>query len=355
MINCNYKQFVRSALTVATIALMAVPAVGQLPLDTRRTAIEINDANSLLRAGKVDDAIDAYRRVVPGEQLHHELSYNLAVAEYRKGNIDAAELLFVEGAEASSATLAADSRYNLGNCQYAKALQAAEKDKSAAIDLLRKAISNYRSGLRAKPNNPDARANIELAGELIRRLEQQQTQEEQQHKSQSPESQEDQEDKSQEKNEQQRAAAQDEQSDEQQKSEQQKGEQESSELESQPDQQKSPEQQSQANGSEGKNEHSETGQQQSSDPQKSEEGMPDEQEAKDQAVPTGDLKAASQQDKNQEPGGTDETADPGAKDGLMTREEALKMLQSVRDRDMLRRMQQQRQERSRRVPVEKDW
>ena len=39
----------------------------------------------------------------------------------------------------------------------------------------------------------------------------------------------------------------------------------------------------------------------------------------------------------------------------MTREEALKMLQSVRDRDMLRRMQQLRQERSRHVPVDRDW
>ena len=42
-------------------------------------------------------------------------------------------------------------------------------------------------------------------------------------------------------------------------------------------------------------------------------------------------------------------------DGLMTREEALKMLQSVRDRDMLRRLQQQRRQRIRRVPVDKDW
>ena len=41
--------------------------------------------------------------------------------------------------------------------------------------------------------------------------------------------------------------------------------------------------------------------------------------------------------------------------GLMTREEALKMLQSVRDRDMLRRIENQRRQRIRRVPVEKDW
>ncbi|MDG2014232.1 MAG: hypothetical protein P8J33_12045, partial [Pirellulaceae bacterium] len=39
----------------------------------------------------------------------------------------------------------------------------------------------------------------------------------------------------------------------------------------------------------------------------------------------------------------------------MSREEALKMLQSVRDRDMLRRLRQQQRERSRRRPVDRDW
>ncbi len=43
------------------------------------------------------------------------------------------------------------------------------------------------------------------------------------------------------------------------------------------------------------------------------------------------------------------------KEGLMTREEALKMLQSVRDREMLRKLRLERQQRSRHIPVERDW
>jgi len=39
----------------------------------------------------------------------------------------------------------------------------------------------------------------------------------------------------------------------------------------------------------------------------------------------------------------------------MSRQEALKLLQAVRDRDMLRRLQQQQRQRNRRVRVEKDW
>ncbi len=39
----------------------------------------------------------------------------------------------------------------------------------------------------------------------------------------------------------------------------------------------------------------------------------------------------------------------------MTKQEALKMLQSVRDRDMLRRLRQEQFERRRHVPTERDW
>ena len=39
----------------------------------------------------------------------------------------------------------------------------------------------------------------------------------------------------------------------------------------------------------------------------------------------------------------------------MTEEEARKLLQSIRDRDMLRRLRKQAAERALRVPVERDW
>jgi len=40
---------------------------------------------------------------------------------------------------------------------------------------------------------------------------------------------------------------------------------------------------------------------------------------------------------------------------MMSRQEALKLLQAVRDRDMLRRLRQRQRQRQRRVNVEKDW
>ena len=348
-----------SYITAAVIALSAAPASAQSPLDIRQTASEINAANTLLRNGRIDEAIDAYRKVVPSEQQRDDLNYNLAVAEYRKGNIEAAEQLFADVAGTSSPTIAADSRYNLGNCQYAKALVAAEKDKPTAIELLRKAIANYRGALRGKPNSPDARANIELAGELIRKLEQEQNKDQKQEQEQNKEKEPNKDDEQKKQEEQQKQDQQD--KDQQQDQRDQDGQQKSGQQkqEEQQQQEKKQDQSDQTNPSDQTNtdkaDQQKTQQQSGDQQEQKDDGKPEEQDAKNQPVPTGDLKAASKQEQNKQPEGTVGMTDSNAKDGLMTREEALKMLQSVRDRDMLRRMQQQRQERSRHKPVDKDW
>ena len=304
-------------IALAAFVIVSPLTLAQSTMTDSEAANRINAANTLLRDGKIDDAIQGYHEVVPGDQQKDQLNYNLAVAEYRTGNITAAEQLFTEVAGSGRPAIFSDSRYNLGNCQYADAIQLAEKDKSAAIERLRQAVSNYRGSLRGNPANSDARANIELAGELIRKLEQEQKKQDQ---DQSPDQ--DKKDKS-----------------DQEKSEEQKSEQPQKDRQHQSKQSKDEQK-------DGKSEN-----QQSPEDQ----GKPEEQEAKHQPVPDGELKSAGDQEENRKPGGSAAKANPKAKDGLMTREEALKMLQAVRDRDMLRRMQQQRQERSRHVSVERDW
>ena len=57
-------------------------------------------------------------------------------------------------------------------------------------------------------------------------------------------------------------------------------------------------------------------------------------------------------DDKRDPVAAVEFADDGK---LMSQQEAMKMLQSIRDRDMVRRYRLERAERSRYVPVERDW
>ncbi|MEZ6033235.1 MAG: tetratricopeptide repeat protein [Planctomycetaceae bacterium] len=399
----TFKHFGSCSFAAMVILLSVAQVTAQSPVSIRQTATEINAANTLLRDGKVDEALDAYRRIVPVEQQRDELNYNMAVAEYRKGNIEAAEALFTDIVGTDSPNLAADSRYNLGNCQYAGALQAAEQDKPAAIKLLRKAIANYRGALRGKPDHADARANIELAGELIRTLEQEQKKEEEQKKqdkqqqqdadkqqdqqnkdqqkqdesrnseSQDSESQKDesQKDESQKDSDQPKSDSQDSESDQEKSDQQQQQDEQTAADQPQEDPQNNDNQKSDQTGDEQQKSDQQNPSEQQSPPKNSDssqkpqqstgeqqpddEGTAEESAAQHEPVPTGDLKAASEQEQEKKSEAAAGTAEQNGKDGLMTREEALKMLQAVRDRDMLRRMQQQRQERSRRVRVDKDW
>ena len=373
MTSNHCKHFVSISLALAVIAVASAPASAQSRRNTTETASEINAANKLLRDGKVKEALEAFRRVVPGDQQRDELNYNMAVAEYRNGNIDAAEKRFSEVAGTGTPAISSNSRYNLGNCQYAKAVQTAEQDKPAAIEHLRDAVSHYRGALRGNSNNVDARANIELASELIRKLELEQKQQDEQ-KKQEQQQQDDKknEDQQQDQKDQAEQKKSDEQKEDDQqhdkspdsesqqsdsrKDESQKDDSQKGNEQPKSDQQKPSEQQSQPRGSGDEQPQPQSMEEKSGDQhQPSAAGKPEEQESKNEPVPVGDLKAAGQQDENKNPAGSVAMADPNAKDGLMTREEALKMLQSVRDRDMLRRMQQQRQERSRHVPVDRDW
>src|SRR4051812_14184355 len=99
----------------------------------REVAAEINKANELLRKGDADGAVKAYHEVQNESPDRADLTYNMAVAQYRKGDLGAAEQLFNQAASAEDDALAAKARYNLGNCNYAAGLRSAETDHPAAI------------------------------------------------------------------------------------------------------------------------------------------------------------------------------------------------------------------------------
>ena len=181
------------ALVIPALLLVAnsQTAYGQ-DSKSEDSAKQINAANSLVRDGKFDEAIQQYSQVKATATVRDELDYNLAVAEFRKGEVNVAKELFTAAATSTNANIAANSRYNIGNCLYSKALESALQEKTVAIEQLREAISQYRDSLRLNGDNADARANIELAGEMIRKLQDEQKQEEQQQQDQQKQNQQDQ-------------------------------------------------------------------------------------------------------------------------------------------------------------------
>lgn len=411
-----------------SIALFATALTSPVFADT---ATEINSSNELVREQRFDEAIVGYRAVTPTDNVKDDLNYNLAVAEYRKGDIETAKAMLTDAATSPDSKIAAAARYNLGNCFYSSAVTAADKDKPAAIESLRMAIGHYRASLAGNPNNVDARANIELAVELLKKLQQQNKEKQQKEQQQQQQNQkQDQQDQGQQKD-QQNPSKQDQQ---QQGQRGQESESSSDKPQADQQQQNQQKQENQGQGSQSKEEKSgqerrsdqdksksdkqqaEEGQRSGQEPAKEESGQS--QQSKDQPnedvqpkadaasqkqptdqqhrpkpqqtgssksteqqsnnqqkgdlgegqqselsdqpqnnadVPVGELKAANEQDSNENQKGRVAVVDPNVQEGLMSKEEALKMLQAVRDRDMLRRLRQERNERSRHVRTDRDW
>ncbi|MGI9444976.1 MAG: hypothetical protein ACR2N1_21050 [Rubripirellula sp.] len=280
------------------------------------------EADAALGSGDIQPAIDAYSKLAdPSEAA----IYNHGVAYYRNGELDRAAEKFRQVLAASDDSLAARARFNFGNTLYASALTKLKEASappeapqghpaSAAgvipeldevLNQLRAAVTQYRSSLRLDRSDTDARANIELAQRLIEQIEKQQQDQQQQDQQQQDQQQQDQQ-----------------QQDQQQQDQQQQDQQQ---QENTPDQKM----------------------------RDSKDEADSEGEDDDSADPaSGELTAVNEQ----EDAPDQERGEPAlVNTDQMTEEEARKLLQSIRDRDMLRRLRKQAAERALRVPVERDW
>lgn len=394
---------------------------------SREFALGVNAANATLRGGDVDGAIKQYGEMRSAAPESADLSYNMAVAQFRKGEVAAAAPLFEAAAASENDTLAASARYNLGNCNYTAGLKLAESDRKAAIEELESAIDNYRSSLAVNTINADARTNIELAAQLIEKLRQEQKQQDQQQNQQKQQDQKQQQSSDEQQNNQQQQGSQGKQDEQQQKENQQKQDQQQQEQnkeqqssdEQQKNQQQKNEQQQNSQSESSQNDKEKQRQQQ--EQQKQDQQKQDQQSAKEQNAdqqkqeqenhkqkqeqneqsPQEQRKSQSQRNKQQnqsaqqqqqpqqspqdagnpeeqkpeqqgqkppqgELSATNEEAKPGdekreavafdpAKDGEMTQQEAEKMLQAIRDRDLIRRYNRQKNEQQNYVPVDRDW
>ena len=355
------------------VALFAAPCLADI---SRETAQRINAANELLRTGNVQDAIHSYQTLEPGAAAAPPLQYNMGVAHFRNGDLDAATRAFQETAAAIDPKVASRSRYNLGNCHYSKALSAAQQDKQAAIGHLKAAIDHYRSSVRINPDNADARANIELANNLLQQLEseeppqqeqqQQPTQDQQQDNQQYKDQQDDNQagesdaaDQSDESNASKKSDQEDtsDSTDHSDTSESSAGADNPTDISDQSQAADQPNTAAQSNASDQSNmpQPSDASEQNNIAPQSQNHDLQNEsQDKQQQPVPMGELTSGDENAAT--PDDATAAASMNSIDGdQISREEAMKLLQAVRDRDMLRRLRQQQRERVQRVPVDKDW
>ena len=311
----------------------------------------------------------------PEQPLAPGAAYNAAVAALADDDAERARSGFADAARRGVGVVEARARYNLGRDAHMRALaalaaaapaptpQPATAPSAAApadqnpLPLLDQAVREYAAALGADPGFDDARANLEAAARLAAQLRQQQEQEPQR---QEP-------------------------SDDQQPSDDQ--EQESQEQEQESDNQSSEDQSSDDQGTQGRG-----SQESDQDPQQGEpsDGEPDQdpaQETEGEEDESGqaddqnqtDATAGSdapepatdpteEPDQEQENQETEEQlgdadTEPAALAGEpgegepqeLSPDEAMKLLQRIRDQDLQRRITQYRREAQRQQRVEKDW
>ena len=319
-------------------------------------------ANKSLEQGDFEAAIQQYELALT-QSNDPRITYNKAIAHYRRGEIDTARGLFESIVGKSDQQLAAKARYNIGNAYYAEAVKFLDdKNPKVAISKLSSAIDEYRRALALDRKDRDARTNIELAYRLRKQLEQKEQQNEKQQQDQQDKDQDDQDqddqDPDSDSDQQQDPDQQDPQQNQDQPSESDEQESPQDSQQDQSDEQE-PSDQQQSDSSNDPSQQDKNSEQSKQDSQANESDEQDkesdsqsstDEDQSSEKPPEGELEPINdQQDANADPKKMQQ------RDEKMTLEEARKMLQAIRDSNFRRRLDQRRRMQMRRIPVDKDW
>jgi hypothetical protein len=324
------------AMAIAVTCNDRLFAAGAAP-----SASDLRDGARLaMEGGRFDEAIECYSRLREIMPQAAEIPYNMAVAEYRRGDYERAAELFEEAVTmARQDELRNRATYNLGNTAYAQSLEALQgqgdpQQAMAGVDnatgRLEEALKQFKQALAADPKDEDARVNAELAHRLLQQLQQLQQQMQQQQNQQQDQQQRDQNLQSQDQQQQQQQQNQD---------QQQQGQQQNNEQQ--------PQEQQQQQQQEGESE------QQQSEQQQARQQESEDQQQQQQQQQSGEQTEAEQQE--QAAREAEQQQDEGQQRRQMTRAEAERLLQRVRDKERQRREELAQRQRSRYKPAEKDW
>lgn len=296
----------------------------------------VREGNRLLNAGDINAALQQYRRVLDEHPDAREVAFNLGLAQFAAGDYQAARKAFDEASLAEDSELAADALYGLAACDHAEGLSLAGSDPKAALGKTQEALKQYRDVLRQTPGHAGAGESRLKAAALWKQIKE--VLEQQPPPQQSQDSQQPQDEPDDEQNQNQQQQQQQQTGDQQQSQDQQaaEGEQpQESPPESQPQgeleepQPSPPTEEAQEQGEQEQlSQALDEEEPQAEDEQ--EEAPPDENEA--EAAPSNELQQ-----------------DP-------TREEALRQLRRLMDRQRLNQRQRRQPVPPPAVrPVEKDW
>ena len=194
------------------------------------------------KAGKYDDALKEYERLLQKKSDDPRLHFNAGAAAYRNRHFEEAAKQFNATLTSPDLKLQGLAYYNEGNSLYH--LGEAIPDPKKRTESWEKALQNYQSSVKLNPQDADAKFNYEFVKRKLEELKQEQQQNQQNKQDQK---QDQKQDENQKKDQQQKQDQQKEQDQQQQQAQQNQSEQKKdSSQQNQQDQQKKQEEQQQA-------------------------------------------------------------------------------------------------------------
>jgi len=129
-------------------------------------------ANKLYSQGKYEEALKLYEEAALLDPSDNKLKMNRGSALYRLGNMEEAESSYIGSLSQTDKKTLADAHYNLGNILYRQGEHLVKDgDFSTARTKYSQALENYVQTLKLRPNDNDAKWNLQLTHRKVEQLE----------------------------------------------------------------------------------------------------------------------------------------------------------------------------------------
>ncbi len=137
-------------------------------------------ANNLYKKGKFEDALKLYNDALLLSPSDTKLKMNKGSTLYQTGQFDKAEELYNSALSADDKKTKADANYNIGNILFREGEQLQQSGNPSAKEKYQQALQHFIQTLDMRPNDTEAKWNLQLAHNRIKQVEQQQQQQQQQ-------------------------------------------------------------------------------------------------------------------------------------------------------------------------------
>lgn len=130
--------------------------------------------------GDYDKALRKFAEAQLDNPESQALAYDIGNAQFRKKRYDDAIAAYKKALQGDDAGVAASAYYNLGNSHFRKGEFAIQNGKQEGIEDYREAMAHYKKSLEIRPDNQDAKRNIEVVQARIKELLEKEKQDKQQ-------------------------------------------------------------------------------------------------------------------------------------------------------------------------------